>query len=223
MSNPAPKSQEDTVPVFVYPVKTKVKLQGPKAEVLSADFFQLSLARSSSRNFGPLIPGQLDHLLWFAAKALATQVQSDGYVLSHRPSPSAGARHPIDILVCSDDTQPTIAYYNPFEHSLATLSLDPIMVTALMTHINAAVNMQQGVFLWLLAHPPRTSAKYTHPESLIWRDAGALLQQIQLTATALKLNSCALGTLAEPFADRLFGNIGSVLSTGGIIVGNLDL
>ncbi|MES2808062.1 MAG: nitroreductase family protein [Bacteroidota bacterium] len=223
MSNPTPKSREDTVPMFAYPVKEKTKLQRPITGDHNADFFEIAMTRHSTHSFGALLPGQLDHLLWFAAKALETRVQSDGYVLSHRPSPSAGARHPIDILVCSNASQPTVAYYNPFEHSLNTLRLDLVVVTELVAHINTAVDMQQGVFLWLLAHPSRTAAKYEHPESLIWRDAGALLQQIQLTAIALKLSSCALGTLAEPFASQLFENIGSVVSAGGIIVGNLDL
>ena len=220
MNNPAPKSQEDEVPVFAYPIKERIKLQRPIVGAYSADFFELAVTRRSGHSFAPLLSEQLDHLLWFAAKVLETHVQPDGYVLSHRPSPSAGARHPIDILVCSNDR---LAYYNPFEHSLATLNLDLSVVAELMAHIHTAVNMQDGIFLWLLAHPARTAAKYENPESLVWRDAGALLQQIQLTATALKLNSCPLGTLAEPFAARLFGNTDGLLSAGGIIVGNLDL
>ncbi|RZK34503.1 MAG: SagB/ThcOx family dehydrogenase [Hymenobacter sp.] len=223
MSNPTPKTHEDTIPVFAYPVKEKTMLQQPIGGDHCADFFELAMTRRSSYHFGSLLSRQLDHLLWFAAKALATRVQADGYVLSHRPSPSAGARHPIDILVCSSGSPPTIAYYNVFEHSLYALSVDTEIVGALLSHVNTAVDMQDGVFLWLLAHPSRTAAKYEHAESLIWRDAGALLQQIQLTATALKLSSCPLGTLAEPFANQLFEKMGNVVSAGGIIVGNLDL
>lgn len=222
MRNPTPKLTEEIVSPFTYPVKGKTKLQRP-IEQYKHDFFDLALNRRSVRNFSPLLQGQLDTLLWFAAKAIEIQVQPNGYVLSHRPSASAGARHPIDILVCNNEPKPTIAYYNPFEHSLDTLSLDSGTVVELLAHIDENVAMQQGIFLWLLAHPVRTIAKYDFAESLIWRDAGALLQQIQLTATAMNLVSCPVGTLAEPFADRLFGDIGRVISTGGIVVGNLDL
>lgn len=222
MKNPIPKLIEEIVPTFTYPVREKTRLHRPTVKYIY-NFFELSLTRHSVRNFGPLVPEQLDNLLWFAGKAIKTRSQTNGYVLSHRPSPSAGARHPIDILVCSNVPEPTIAYYNPFEHSLGKLSLDLVSTMDLLDHINDDVAMKQGVFLWLIAHPVRTAAKYDFAESLVWRDAGALLQQIQLTASALNLSSCPVGTLAEPFADRLFGDLGKTISAGGIIIGNLDL
>ncbi|MEJ7693172.1 nitroreductase family protein [Daejeonella sp.] len=222
MRNPKPKLTEEAVLPFIYPIKGNTKLQRPSLPY-HYDFFDIAFERRSTRRFGLLLPGQLDALLWFAAKAIEVQVQPNGYVLSHRPSASAGARHPIDILVCSNGPIPTVAYYNPFQHSLDILVLDSATVKGLLAHINENLAMQQGVFLWLVAHPLRTIAKYDFAESLVWRDAGALLQQIQLTATAINLASCPVGTLAEPFAERLFGNSSKIISAGGIVVGNLEL
>lgn len=222
MSNPIPKVQESSVPVFLYPIKGSRKLNRPEKSP-SANFFDLATSRHSSRGFAKLNPGDLDCLLWYSAKAYSINYQENGYILSHRASPSAGARHPIDILVCLDRNEPVLHVYNPFEHALAKLDCDRKIVVAFLQHINQNLAIKDGTLLWLIGHPHRTSAKYDHAESLIWRDAGALLQQIQLAATALSLTSCPIGTLGEPFDYQLFGSIGSVMAAGGIIVGNLDL
>lgn len=73
--------------------------------------------------------------------------------------------------------------------------------------------------IWLIAHTNRTSAKYDNPQSLIWRDAGALLQSIQMTGTAMGIGSCPMGTLAGHYINQLF-NKTTVVSAGGIIIGN---
>ena len=221
MLNPTPKQHEELVPGFNYPIKSRIKLARPENN--AADFFELIRQRSSIRTFKKLKPGDLDQLLWYSDKAFSVDINDRGYILYHRPVPSAGARHPIDILVCLDVSRPVLHYYDPFTHALGQLDLDEPIVQGFLMHVQQNLPVMEGVLLWLIAHPARTEAKYENAESLVWRDAGALIQQIQLTATALGLGSCPIGTLGVPFEQQLFGNIGRTIAAGGIVVGNLEL
>ena len=54
-----------------------------------------------------------------------------------------------------------------------------------------------GVLLILVGDVAKVAAAYERPQSLLWRDAGALLQTLNLTATAYDQAFCALGVLGE--------------------------
>ncbi|RZL06161.1 MAG: hypothetical protein EOO89_24765, partial [Pedobacter sp.] len=180
---------------------------------------ELISARKSGRSFLHLELEQLADLLWYSAKSIETFCNDKGYVTSHRSSPSAGARHPIDLLIHRPQVG-GLEYYNPFEHSLCALGLEEEIVLQFIGHIQVSMPDQSGTLIWFLAHPNRTTAKYENADSLIWRDAGALIQSIQLTAAAMGLGSCAIGTLGEPFLSMMFDQNATILSAGGIIVGN---
>ena len=142
-------------------------------------------------------------------------------ILTHRPSASAGSRHPIDVLVLSPilDSGKMIYYYNSFEHNLNKLTIAPDLVKNFLHHLDSILSINSGTILWFVAHPERTSVKYEHPLSLIWRDAGALIHCVQVACSAQGLNSCALGSLGEPFISEMFSNEGTVFGVGGIVVG----
>lgn len=216
--NPTPKSAEDFVSPFVYPVSYTRQLLKPTQNYVS-DFFELTRLRTSEKRLRDLSAFQLSDLLWYAAKVIDTHYQENGYILSHRPSPSAGARHPIDLLIINFSEKPVFQYYNPFEHSLNHLELNEGLFTEFVTHINDNIPIDKATVIWLVAHINRTSAKYENPDSLVWRDAGALLQILQMTATAMNLGSCPFGTLADPFINKLFADT-TIISCGGIIIGN---
>ncbi|WP_439695380.1 nitroreductase family protein [Mucilaginibacter sp. AW1-7] len=216
--NPTPKSAEDFVSSFAYPISYIERLPKPSHNYVS-DFFELTRLRTSEKNLSDLSASQLSDLLWYAAKVIDTHYQDNGYILSHRPSPSAGARHPIDLLIINPSENPVFQYYNPFEHSLNNLKLNEDLFTDFVTHINDNIPVGKGTVIWLIAHVNRTSAKYDNPASLVWRDAGALLQILQMTATAMNLGSCPFGTLADPFINKLFADA-AIISCGGIIIGN---
>ncbi|MFO6292409.1 hypothetical protein, partial [Pseudomonas aeruginosa] len=61
----------------------------------------------------------------------------------------------------------------------------------------------QATRFLFLAEPGKTLGKYQDGCSLIWRDAGALLGVMALTATAQGLNFCPLGITGEPWASGL--------------------
>jgi len=221
MENPFPKDIENTVRPFGYPIKQTIRLKAPTAN-REMNFFDIVHQRKSLRNLTALSDAQIHELLWYSSKVLSVHYQNNGYILSHRPAPSAGARYPIDLIVifpCKD-----VAYYNPFEHTLNFLSLDQSVIDSLIKHIEDSITINDAPLLWFIAHPDRTNAKYGNADSLIWRDAGAYTYCVQLAATALGIGSCAVGTLGEPFIHQLFSSYGDVISAGGLIVGNsLDM
>lgn len=131
------------------------------------------------------------------------------------------ARHPIDIIVASPvlNRLNSLYYYNPFEHSLNQLNLLKSYTDDFINHINSVLNTENSTIIWFIAHPNRTDAKYNNSASLIWRDAGALINCIQLVCTALNIDSCPIGSLGEPFISQMFAANGNVFGVGGILIG----
>jgi SagB-type dehydrogenase family enzyme len=217
MKNPLPRTTEKKGISFEYPIQSTFKLPA-SISAIPARFDEVISKRRSTRNFSGITLQQLSDILWYTAKVKKTFVQDNGYILTHRGTPSAGARHPIDIVIYNPKifNNEHFYYYNPFEHSLNQLT-NP-NTQPLTQHINQIVPIGDGTLIWFVVHQQRTAAKYDHPESLIMRDSGALLNSIQLTATALTLNSCPIGSLGEPFISDFFDNA-DIYGAGGIIIG----
>jgi SagB-type dehydrogenase family enzyme len=218
-NNPEPKKDIENTPQFSYPIYETIRLPTPTI-FPSVSFVDVIQNRKSSREFRELSTEQIGNLLWLACKVKDTVIDTTGYILTRRPSASAGARHPIDVLVSSPMLDvSTMYYYNPFEHSLNKLSLDKEQINALIAHANEAIQLKDAAIFWFLAHPLRTESKYDNAISLIWRDAGALIHSIQLACTLYGINSCAIGTLGEPYISNMFLKSGNVWSAGGIVIG----
>jgi len=220
MKNPQPKPTEERVPSFDYPIQHSVKLS-KNIDPLPARFDEVINSRKSQRTFSGISLQQLSNILWYTAKVKQTLVQENGYILTHRGTPSAGARHPIDILIISRTllNSDLPHYYSPIEHTLNRLGLPAQLVANLFEHINTIVSTTNATILWFIAHPERTGAKYEEPESLIWRDAGALINSIQLTCTALNISCCPIGSLGEPYISDLFNRQSGVFGAGGVLIG----
>lgn len=218
MNNPSPKNIEDSIQVFDYQISNTIFLR-KSPDNYNANFFELPFLRKSTRCLSRLKDEQLSDILWFTSKVIRANY-SKGYILTHRPTPSAGAIHPIDLLISIPNQPLILYYYNPFSHTLNQLKLSEEIVKSFINHINKNLRLNDATLIWFIAHTNRTASKYENFQSLVWRDAGALLQSIQLTCTAMSLGSCPVGTLAEPFVHHLFNDT-NVISAGGIIVGSI--
>jgi len=220
MKNPQPKATEERVTSFDYPIKHSIKLS-KNINPLPARFDEVITNRKSQRTFSGINLQQLSDILWYTAKVKQTFVQDNGFILTHRGSPSAGARHPIDILILNqtllDNNFPH--YYNPIEHTLNRLDLATQIVETFIGHIDNIINTTNATIMWFVAHPKRTAAKYQSPESLIWRDAGALINSIQLTCTALNIKCCPIGSLGDPYIGDFFNRQAGVFGAGGVLIG----
>ncbi|HMK57424.1 MAG TPA: SagB family peptide dehydrogenase [Nitrososphaeraceae archaeon] len=185
------------------------------------DFLSTVLKRRSNRVFKELSKAHLSKLLWYSSKVISLDIQKDGSIWFHRPIPSAGGLHPIDLIVYSRlyDKTGHFYYYNPLDHSLGKLLIDRSKSEPFLKHIEQIIPLGEASIVWFVANGNRTYAKYHNPESLLWRDAGAYIYCFQLVSEALNINSCPLGTLGQPFITDMLRAGSSVFGVGGMLIG----
>lgn len=219
LAEPRPRKEELPFEAYRFPVKCRRLLSVPQ-NVASRSCLGLLHERSSHRTFGPLSDEQLSTLLWFAAKTLRTRRQPSGFPWQHRPSPSSGGRHPIYILLLTPGSDPAaLSLYEPEGHAL--LDLDTNQVTSQSAFIQGLESIfppQSGTVFWFAADFLRIASRYESCESLIWRDAGALLATIYVAAEALALHCCAYGATGDDWVAKLLPS-NRFLGVGGCVVG----
>ncbi len=193
---------------------SQLPFPGPTA----ADFFDVVDRRRTRRRFGPIQLETLSSFLWFSARSREV-VQNNGSIIwESRPAPSAGGKHPIDLYLFPHH-QPALKY-NPYSHVLhEILDFSSQSIESLIRDSNLVVDRQDGVLIWMIANFQKTASKYDNPESLVWRDAGALLNQMSLVAEALHLNYCPIGITGEPYCSTLLGD-GWYEGVGGFVLGS---
>ncbi|WP_138992754.1 nitroreductase family protein [Larkinella sp. C7] len=222
MNNPIPKAFEEPYSPILYPIAKKKYLKEPSLKPEDS-FLDVLVNRRTYRKFVRLSEDQLSAILWHSAKATELQFQENGFIWSHRPCPSAGGRHPIDLIISQPEAINTrkLALYNPIDHSLNELTLDTTQCLQFIEHINEVVPIGDATIIWFIADQFRTESKYINPLSLIWRDAGAFLNSLQLVCCAFKIACCPLGSLGEPFISDLFGEYTPmpIFGVGGCLVG----
>lgn len=168
---------------------------------LAIDVGTVLAARRTRRSFG-LLPRELLAALLQSVQSVAETGSSElGFPTSFRPTPSAGAIHPVHLVISSPDL-PGWHRYDPFRHALLQLT-SKVTSAEVRQHMDEAVPSQQGTLIMLVAEPAMTAAKYDDAASLIWRDAGVLLGYLSVAAKALDLNFCPLGATGDPWAGQL--------------------
>jgi len=220
MKNPKPKDNWMPHIPFVYNTQKKALLEKPVME-RQEDFLNVIFKRRSDTSLLPISLSELSELLYYSNRIQHLGKDDYGYITTKRTAPSAGGRHPIDILVSfptKENKTRLLNYYNPIDHSLNELVIESSIQNIFFDEVNQNLDIKNAVLLWFSIQPYKTSSKYENAESLYWRDVGALLYCIQLVSSFLELKSCPLGTLAANSFHLLFEN-DSLLSGGGILVG----
>ncbi len=158
--------------------------------------------RFSVREFSALNDQQLGEFLWHACRTRDSHPSGLGFRLEHRASPSAGAIHPIHVILkIPNDSRWWL--YCPQNHELVEIKKAEDKLAALYKQSLDVLNGSEATRILFLAEPGKTLGKYQEGCSLLWRDAGALLGVMALTASALSLNFCPLGITGEPWASSL--------------------
>jgi SagB-type dehydrogenase family enzyme len=160
--------------------------------------------RRSHREFaaGDMPLPQLGELLATAA-GVQRSVPMAG--VSYRPHPSAGGRHPLEIYVGAlhvADLDRRVYRFDPFESCLHRTRADPRRLDRLPDELGPALAselpVEPAAVLLITAVFARTMWKYEDIGlSLIYKDAGALLQTLHLVAQALGLAGCAVHLRGE--------------------------
>lgn len=154
--------------------------------------------RRSVRRGGPVSLPALASTLLTSSRVVSFATADDGYTRTWRPSPSAGGRHPIDLLVDAPEVAGVasgVYWFDAFRWALRPARTLGDSVGELREAVSAAVvtDCAPGATIFLMADFRRTGSRYHHPASLVWRDAGALMATIQLAAIGAGLSSCLAG------------------------------
>lgn len=201
LADPLPK----LAPAPYAPIEWEVREIWPlpiPSGIPDLSFSEVLCARMSHRKFGYIDDQQLGTYLWLACGTRGVSTSDLGFDLEHRAAPSAGAVHPIHVVVKrpGDDRW---WLYSPREHYLAELKGATDKLAGLYDLSLQVLEGDQATRFLFVAEPGKTLGKYQDGCSLVWRDAGALLGVMALTATALSLNFCPLGITGEPWASTL--------------------
>lgn len=174
-------------------------LLGPLAASHSLPLADVLKRRHSAYTFGPLSLEPIATLLARTARVVDWTTTEDGYQATRRPTPSAGSRHPFDLhLVVGervDGLGPGIYAVDPVQLGLVEVGRADTADT-LLVQLGDRIGSPQPptAAVHLVAHLDRTLSRYPAGMSLVWRDAGVVLQTLHLVATDLGLASRIVGT-----------------------------
>lgn len=216
-----PSLLERPIPFEPYWYKGEEEIKLPKVEVAfsSTDFLEVFSNRRSVKKLGPcpLIP--LSDVLYYAVKPYVIEMDDYGVMVCRSSAPSAGGRHPIDVLVgMVEENKRSLFLYQPINHSLKRLSVVEELQKSFYNDIEQTLPLGESTLLWFSLQYMRTASKYTDYMSLVWRDVGAQLCCLQQAAKYVGLDSCPIGYLAEDTFNEMFQS-DKLLSGGGMIIG----
>ncbi len=175
---------------------------GPLATEDSRALADVLERRHSSRVFAAASLPQIATVLMRSARVRDWTTVEDGYQASHRPAPSAGARHSFDLhLVAArhiDGLDPGEYLFNAVAGTLVRQDRPDLDPSELLDQIGDRLGSPSAppAAIFLVGHLDRTLSRYPAGMSLAWRDAGSLLQTLHLCASDLGLRSCIIGTCA---------------------------
>ncbi len=122
----------------------------------------------------------------------------DGFQMTRRPVPSAGGRHPCELVIATNEVAGANRGLWWFDSVRCVLVAQPAHdgVRPALDAVAAAVSLDGDApaTIFVVAHLRRTLSRYPAGTMLVWRDAGAMLATLQLAATAVGLASCIAGT-----------------------------
>lgn len=166
---------------------------------------------------------EIANLLVFATSAHA-QLTGDPFGRTQRPAISAGALHPIHLCIVPMAGTPRAFHYDAHQQALEILSV--ARRSNLILLVERAKSMlpdAHGSLLVLLAEPEKTRSVYRNSSSLVWRDAGAVLQLLHLCATAYRLAFCPLGMLGSELTRAVFPRGRTIEATGTAVLGRASV
>lgn len=176
--------------------------------------------RHCVRKFGELSNERLFRLLYLTSHTICVK-EIDGHpIWQHRPVPSAGGIHPIDILVCKPyDASFGLYWYDSLNHQLKQVNpISPDAFKALVVSIKEVLDPQFGTALLYAADFAKTSSRYINGESLVWRDSGVLVGFTCIASVALGLSCCPLGPTFDSEIAAVLGSK-AMSGVGGCVVG----
>jgi SagB-type dehydrogenase family enzyme len=218
LGNPRPRPEPRRYTPVVWPNGMLIPLSSETGiEDHGGPFINLALQRRTRREFSILSLEMLGALTWITCRSQQLGSNDLGFPVSRRPCPSAGAIHPIHLLVVMPDDDRWYRYH-PESHALQEVP-SSVGARTVANAMQEVLTAPAATLLILAAEPGKTSAKYDAAASLVWRDAGVMLGFLAMAAQALDLSFCPLGVTGEPWVSQLVDQSGLV-GVGAAFVGS---
>ena len=215
--DPVPRLLPMSYEPYVWPAGARTPL-APRAQPLELDFAALLDKRQTRRAFSNCLDyAALGELLWLACRNRSSRPSAFGPDQESRVHPSAGAMHPIHVLV-AHVTGPW-RRYDPVEHALVELPGSGASAAASREAAGLLIKLAHGALIGLVAEPGKTAAKYEHHDSLVWRDAGVVLGYLSVMAEAMGLAFCPLGITGQPYLTAQLPDASALQAVGLAVVG----
>jgi SagB-type dehydrogenase family enzyme len=218
---PHPLAKPRTLPVFDFQISGMLPIPKP----IRRKWRQLDRVletRQSRRDFKtPLTLQQLGDLLWHSSRTLHAARMAGNTLWVSKPSPSGGGCHPIQILMLQAPVlKNKLLLYDSDHHVFGVRDVpDAKVIQQSLREVNLCLKTHNGTVIWFVADLARSGVRYRNPESLAWRDSGALLATIGLVAESMGLECCGLGLHDIPALRRFLKLNQSVIGVGGCVVG----
>lgn len=200
---------------FPWPVASSIPLPLPMP--VAADVFAALSRRRSADAFNSPTLTDISALLWHVCRTQQRTPSPYGFDQEWRPVPSAGAIHPVHVLMTGGPLQQLVRY-EPRLHQCDVLEDGQGVAGALKAKAFEIVPALDAVVIAFIAEPGRTDAKYHQPESLVWRDAGVLQGMLALTAESLGLAFRLLGSTGDA-SIRSLSQQGQLTGVGMALLG----
>jgi hypothetical protein len=218
LQEPLPRESPQHYDPVAWPDEEIFKLPIPLS-TSSRAFSEALDQRRTSRIFADLETTDLAHFFWHTARIQSTLGSLLGFPQTLRPVASAGALHPIHVLV-KQPTLPLWCRYEPSTHAMISLPTFTKILSDVEEKIGRAVETKNATVFLYFAEPGMVAAKYQNESSLVWRDVGALLGHSALVAADMRLAFCPLGMTGHEWAQRL-NQQGQLAGVGVALLGKL--
>lgn len=220
MKGPSILDKPFTFEPYRYKGKDVIKLPEVKTNEQHLDFLEVLSNRRSIKKLGICSIDVLSQILYYAVKPYCIGIDEYGVMVYRSAAPSAGGRHPIDVLVgLKEQNGRHLFLYQPLGHTLKRLDVSAELQKNFYEDVEQTLPFGESILLWFSVQYMRTASKYTDYNSLVWRDVGAQLCCLQQVAKYMGQDSCPIGYLAEDTFQRMFQS-DKLLSGGGMIIGN---
>lgn len=215
---PTPKLSPGTPRSFVWPVNRRLTcppVVGPPPNTFS----EVIEHRRSTRALEPISFRELVNVLSFSTRPRFRRA-NDPASETLRPTPAAGALHSTNTIIVDWRSSIRIYRYDPDTHLLESLKVVSREHADRLTFECGQILPSAGcTAVALVTDLQRIGAKYENPESLAWRDAGALLQTLSLCANAYRLGTCILGLTGHDLLRAIALPADEFLAVGVMMVG----
>lgn len=131
---------------------------------------------------------------------------------------SAGALHPVKAIILRRDQRP-IVYDDGADQFLSVQVRDASAYTAFLRTCATVLPDADGHWVALIADCWTVRSLYSNHESLVWRDAGAVIQMMALLAEAHEMAFCPLGVLGGEIIEALLPETSDIIPVGVVVLG----